>query len=171
MMPAYRNLSGQDLNIATAEAKRQGNMQRIGIDSAATAGGGWFAPMRKVKNYDSYLGQANAEQRASVNYYRDQLGLTEKEAGLSRSKAMTGDQLAKLDIEAARVGLSREKLQNALTQGMNALGYDKFMSMQDLQALKDSGDTRALELWNKIIQAGTAIADGAAGDAYSGYGQ
>ena len=67
------------------------------------------------------------------------------------------------------MGLTREKLQNALTQGMNALGYDKFMSMDQLQKLKDSGDQQALELWNKIIQAGTAIADGAAGDAYAGF--
>ncbi len=174
LMPQYRGLSKRELETALGEARRQGTMERLGINSDYTSRGAYFSGMRSLKQYNSMLGQGAAEARANTGYDRDMLGFTEKELGLNRSKAMTGDTLARLDIDAQRVGLSRDKYKAAMEQGLASLGYDKFMDLNQLMAMRDSTDAKqraiAEQIAQQIYMNGQAITSGALGGAYQGFG-
>lgn len=174
LMPYYKGYSDRELATSLREAARQGNMERLGINSDYTNRGAFFSGMRGIKNYNSYLSQAAAEDRANTGYGRDMLSQREKTLGLERSKAMTGDQLAQLDIDAQRVGLNRESLRNALEQGLNSLGYDKFMSLSQLMEMRASTDAAKRDLANQIFESilsnGQALASGQLGGAYANGG-
>ncbi len=173
LMPYYANLSGKELERALGEARRTGTMERLGIDSDYTGRGSYFSGMRSLKNYSSILGQQAQELGANIGYGRDVLGQREKTMGLERSKAMTGDQLALLDIEAQKNGGSRDKYKASLDQGLASLGYDRFMSMDQLFQKLNSADYQQAQLARQIIDsalaAGNALQSGQLGSAYGGF--
>lgn len=173
LMPYYSNLSQKELDRALGEARRQGTMDRLGINSDYTGRGSYFSGMRSLKNYNSILAQGAQELGANIGYGRDILGQREKTMGLERSKAMTGDQLALLDIDAQRVGVSRDKYKAALEQGLASLGYDKFMSLEQLYRQRDSADYQTQKLIDQVLNsaynAGNALQSGQVGSAYGGY--
>lgn len=173
LMPYYANLSAKERERALGANKQQGTMERLGIGSDYTNRGAFFSGMRSLKSYDSILREQNQNMGAEIGYGRDMLGQREKTMGLERSKAMTGDQLALLDIEAQKVGVSRDKYQASLQQGLASLGYDKFMSMSDLLAKLNSSDYQQAQIARQIIDsataAGNALQSGQVGGAYDGF--
>lgn len=173
LMPYYANLSGKERERALGEARRQGHMERLGIGSDYTNRGAYFSGMRSIKSYNSILGQQAQELGAEIGYGRDMLGQREKTMGLERSKAMTGDQLALLDIEAQKVGVSRDKYKASLEQGLASLGYDRFMSASDLLQKLNSSDYQQAQLARQILEsataAGNALSSGQFGGAYDSY--
>lgn len=173
LMPYYANLSGKERERALGEARRQGHMERLGIGSDYTNRGAYFSGMRSIKSYNSILGQQAQELGAEIGYGRDMLGQREKTMGLERSKAMTGDQLALLDIDAQKVGVSRDKYKAALEQGLASLGYDKFMSLEQLYRQRDAADFQTQKLIDQVLNsaynAGNALQSGQVGGAYGGY--
>lgn len=174
LMPYYQNLSAKELERALGSSRQQGTMERLGINSDYTSRGAFFSGMRTIKNIDSAMSEQNRNTSANIGYGRDMLGQTEKTMGLERSKAMTGDQAALLDIEAQKLGVSRDKYAASLQQGLASLGYDKFMSMSDLIGKLNSSDYQQAQLARQIIDAasaaGQAALDGTLGNAYNGYG-
>ena len=173
LMPYYANLSGKERERALGEARRQGHMERLGIGSDYTNRGAYFSGMRSIKSYNSILGQQAQELGAEIGYGRDMLGQREKTMGLERSKAMTGDQLALLDIDAQKVGVSRDKYKAALEQGLASLGYDRFMSLEQLYQQRDSADFQTQKLIDQVLNsaynAGSALSSGQVGGAYGSY--
>lgn len=150
-IPGYRNLSGRELTNTRGNLAAQGNMERIGINSDATAKGAWFSPMKGVKTYDSLMRQARGEEGAQIGFDRDALGLSEKEAGLKRSLGNSQDALSKLDIESQRLGLDREKLKNQLDSGLASLGYDRFVNTSDLLQRMASQNKAEADMAKKIF--------------------
>lgn len=171
LLPQYRGLSKDELDATLRSAAQQGNMERIGINSEYTGRGAFLTPMRGVKNYNSLLSQANAEDKANIGYQRDMLGLTEKELGLTRSRDMSGDTLKKLDLESARLGISREKLQNTLEQGLAQLGYNRYVNLNTLLNGVDGQNAEAyLKILQQAYQIGMGLDSGGIGNAMNGYG-
>lgn len=169
-----RDIVGMEFTNTRQQLQDRAATDVRGTNQQATAGGSWLAPERMAqvsdifKNYDTSLQSAELSRRSGV------LGYNEKEFGLEKSKAETGDKNQKLDIMAQQYGLDREKLKLNLDQGLANLGYQQYMNTGDLLDKIDSSNAQeaavARQILESVLQSGHAFNSGAVGDHMKTYG-
>lgn len=170
-MGQHRDLAGRDLLNQWTKLQRQGNAERIGINSDATARGSWLGPMREFKYKDSYDQQRTAAEGARIGYDSNMLGLSEKEAGLKKSLGGSQDAYAKLGLESERLGVQRDKLKANLDQGLAQLGYNRFTSSQQLLERMASSNRADAEMARKIFEEAVGLTNSLSGGQFaSAYG-
>lgn len=173
MMPQYRGLANDSYQNTLQKLILAGETERRGINSDATGRGAWFAPMRGANIADSTRSQELGSQAAGTAYQGDLMGLQEKELGLGRNFGGAQDSQAKiaiaqrgLDIDAQRLGITADRYKADLQKGLDQLGYQNFMSLEDLYALENSTDAKSKQLAAQIKQQAYEIAKGSMGSQY-----
>lgn len=93
------------------------------------------------------------EQTSANAHKRDGLAIDLYESGLSKNEqqARLGDRLRTLDIQAQRLGLDRQQLQNKLDTALRSLNLDRQMSTGQLIDMLNSADVGQRETANRVI--------------------
>lgn len=93
------------------------------------------------------------EQTSANAHKRDNLGFDLYESGLSKNEqqARIGDRLRTLDIQAQRLGLDRQALQNKLDTALKNLKLDRQVSTGQLMDMLASADAGQRATANQVI--------------------
>jgi hypothetical protein len=136
-----RELANQmrGFDIDYTEAGQQGRRNVRQRTSEATVRGSLQAPGTREAMQDIYRDLYNTIGRidvgregARIGNERSVSGLGVEEAGLKEDRAQTRDRQAKLNLEAQRLGISGEQLRNNLNKGLEKLGIDYAMNVNDV---------------------------------------
>jgi len=94
------------------------------------------------------------QQTSDIAHNKNNLGFDLQEAGLNKDEqqARLRDRLQALDINARRLGVNREELQNRLQTALANLGLDRQISQGQLADMMSSTDANIQQLWNTIFQ-------------------
>jgi len=136
-----------DLGEQTKQEKVNRQQQGLDYDEAG---------IRNKRDHLDYDKEAIAymQQTSDIAHNKNNLGFDLQEAGLNKDEqqARLRDRLQALDINARRLGVNREELQNRLQTALANLGLDRQISQGQLADMMSSTDANIQQLWNTIFQ-------------------
>lgn len=165
-----RDLTGQSYTNATATIGREAGNTSRDIKSDYTTSGTLFSAGQRQDQSDNFYDAASAFERERIGYDKsiagldrdlrntffddERIGLSEKEAGIARSR---------LDTMSAQLGIDSARLSANLQSGLEKLGLDREMSVEELLygAASSEGDKAKLfrELFGLVWDSGVPPGD------------
>lgn len=159
-----QDIAGQLLGVNTTDVTQRADTAERGVLSDSTARGAMHAPGTGLAITDINNAETNQLSTLNLGYERDSAGFAEQTAGLHEQNALLDNQHDLLDNEremlelrAQQLGLDADGLYTNLQMGLQRLGLDTTLSVNDLLGRLNSSDIQdqmlVQQLWNAALTA------------------
>lgn len=166
-LAAQKEFARRQLEASQMNALRGGVMRTIENNSNAIGNGAWFAPRRGTINANIAADTRAQSDAAQLSYDKALEGYSTAGAHLAlddQSIALSNQQL---DLKSKELGISADQLKARLSEGLQKLGLDNQISLQQLMAGLGSNNLAYQEIMGKIVddalQMSNLVGSGTAG--------